>query len=142
MFQSGYSPHGVPLIYDGEEIALNPQAEEVANFWCAALGSDYPGKPKFMENFWAAFLCTFPEDDPFLTSGFKTSELGDSLVPRKKRKGLADEHKPVFEKADFTRIQAYLEDVKAAEKETKKNLDKTERETERLRRLKVHNFTQ
>lgn len=47
------------------------------------------------------------------------------------------EHAPLFEKACFNDIREFLEGVKLAEKEAKKNMTKEDREIDRIRRLQV-----
>ncbi|CDJ38851.1 DNA topoisomerase I, putative, partial [Eimeria tenella] len=62
MFSPPYEPHGVCIRYKGETVSLPPEAEEVANFWCGVLESDYATKIRFVRNFWRAFLSKLPED--------------------------------------------------------------------------------
>jgi len=65
MFVDPYTtPHKVPLIYDGVEMELPLEAEEVANYWVAVKGSEYETKEKFIENFWKAFKEKLPKNSP------------------------------------------------------------------------------
>lgn len=136
MFYPPYKPHGVPMLYEGREIHLPPPAEEVANFWCAAQNSDYPNKPRFVANFWAAFLGSLPDDHPLRTGAFSDDEPLKATRGSKRRKTAA-QNLGKFENANFDRIREYLEMVKDAEKQARKNMDKTQREQDRLDRLKT-----
>ncbi|CAG8551065.1 5402_t:CDS:10 [Diversispora eburnea] len=40
-FPPPYEPHNVRMKYDGKEVTLTPEAEEVASFYAAMLGTDY-----------------------------------------------------------------------------------------------------
>ncbi|CEM35573.1 unnamed protein product [Vitrella brassicaformis CCMP3155] len=64
IFTPQYEPHGVKIRYDGEPMALPPDAEEVANFWAQQLDGDRVGKEKFRTNFWKAFKSKLPKDHP------------------------------------------------------------------------------
>lgn len=41
---------------------LPTDAEEIANYWCAAADSDYGKKQRFICNFWAALMSKLAED--------------------------------------------------------------------------------
>ncbi|CAH0522711.1 unnamed protein product [Peronospora belbahrii] len=110
MFPPPYKPHHVPLVYNGKEIALNPNQEEVASFY-AAIPKDSPqlGNPKTAQIFNKNFFADF-------------------------RKILGKKHEiKSFDACDFSRIAAYLE----KQREEKRNMtkeeklpDKEKRETE------------
>eukprot|EP00455_Lapot_gusevi_P049775 TRINITY_DN7119_c0_g1_i7.p1 TRINITY_DN7119_c0_g1~~TRINITY_DN7119_c0_g1_i7.p1 ORF type:complete len:781 (-),score=283.39 TRINITY_DN7119_c0_g1_i7:51-2393(-) len=51
IFPPPYEPHGVKMKYDGREIELTPEQEEVATWYAAKLESPHVAKPKFNENF-------------------------------------------------------------------------------------------
>ncbi|KAI8324725.1 hypothetical protein GQ54DRAFT_331437 [Martensiomyces pterosporus] len=55
MFPPPYSPHGIPLRYNGKDINLAPDAEEVATFFAALVGTDYAVNPVFQKNFFSDF---------------------------------------------------------------------------------------
>merc|ERR1719171_2762807 len=59
-----YKPHGVPIVYEGREIVLNPEAEEVATHFAQTIGSPYDGKERFMQNAWEALQAKLPPDTP------------------------------------------------------------------------------
>merc|ERR1712032_659472 len=46
MFAPDYEPHGVPIKYDGKEMKLTTEAEEIATYWCSVKGTDYEKKDK------------------------------------------------------------------------------------------------
>ena len=54
-FPPPYVPHGVPLVYDGQKLNLEPEAEEVAGFFGALIETDHGKNPTFQENFFADF---------------------------------------------------------------------------------------
>ena len=54
-FPPEYEPHGVKLIYDGQELDLEPEAEEVASFYAAMIESDYTSMETFNTNFFNDF---------------------------------------------------------------------------------------
>ncbi|CAD7927695.1 unnamed protein product [Amoebophrya sp. A25] len=50
-FTAEYVPHNVPIFYEKQPVYLPPQAEEVATFWVAIIGSAYEKNSTFRENF-------------------------------------------------------------------------------------------
>lgn len=54
-FPPEYQPHGVKMLYNGKEIALEPEAEEVAGFFAALLETDYTRNETFVKNFFDDF---------------------------------------------------------------------------------------
>ncbi|CAH0492019.1 unnamed protein product [Peronospora farinosa] len=100
MFPPPYTPHHVPLVYNGKKIELTPTQEEAASFY-AAIPKDGPqlGNPKtakiFNKNFFAGF-----------------------------RKILGKQHEiKSFDACDFSLIATYLE----KQREEKKNMTKEEK---------------
>ncbi len=57
-FAPPYEPHGVKMRYDGVPVALEPEAEEVATFFSAILGTDHHANETFCKNFFADFCET------------------------------------------------------------------------------------
>ena len=99
-FPPPYVPHGVPLVYDGQKLNLEPEAEEVAGFFGALIETDHGKNPTFQENFFADF----------------TQLLKDT---NSKHKSIVRE----FKKCDFTlmfnHFQRQKEERKAMTKEQK-----------------------
>jgi len=98
LFPPPYAPHGVPLLYDGKEVALSPAQEEVATFYAAMKDTDFGQDPTFQKNFfedWRALLTKTPE--------------GKAVK--------------AFDKCDFGRIQAHVK----AEDQKKKDRSKEEK---------------
>ena len=54
----------MPLIYDGAEIILPPEAEEVAYYWTSVKGTPYEVKEIFIKNFWTTFKGFLPKGTP------------------------------------------------------------------------------
>jgi DNA topoisomerase I len=100
MFAPSYEPHNVPIRYDGEEIHLNEDAEEMATFFAQTLHMDWCKKPKFIENFWKEF--------------------------KLKLKGEAANKIKQFSFCDLTPIQKHLEEIS----QKKKSRSKEEKEAE------------
>jgi DNA topoisomerase-1 len=55
VFPPPYEPHGVPLVYDGEDVALLPHEEEVASFFAVMKDTEYAQKEVFVKNFFEGF---------------------------------------------------------------------------------------
>ena len=55
VFPPPYEPHGVPLVYDGEDVHLLPHEEEVASFFAVMKDTDYAQKDVFVKNFMEGF---------------------------------------------------------------------------------------
>ena len=52
IFPPEYISHGIPILYKGEEIILNPEEEEVATFYAKYIETEYIKSSKFRRNFW------------------------------------------------------------------------------------------
>lgn len=61
LFPPPYEPHSVPLLYEGRPLVLEPEAEEVAGFFGALLGTDHAENPVFQRNFFEDFLSVLKE---------------------------------------------------------------------------------
>ena len=57
-FPPEYQAHGIKMLYDGREVSLEPEAEEVAGFFAALLETDYAKNPTFVTNFFDDFRAT------------------------------------------------------------------------------------
>ena len=66
LFPAEYVPHGIPLLYDGTEIPLAHDAEEVASMWATMLETavDFTRNPTFAKNFFRDFRALLPKDSP------------------------------------------------------------------------------
>jgi len=59
LFPPAYEPHGVKMLYDGEAVDLEPEAEEAATFYAQKLETDYVKRTVFQKNFfkdWSKLL--------------------------------------------------------------------------------------
>lgn len=54
LFPPPYKPHGIRMLYDGEEIDLTPEQEEVMTAYALMRETEYVNKPTFLKNAWAA----------------------------------------------------------------------------------------
>lgn len=66
LFPAEYAAHGKPLVYDGVEMVLPADAEEVATMWATMLdtAADFCKNPTFAKNFFRDFKATLPKDTP------------------------------------------------------------------------------
>merc|ERR1719161_1464530 len=61
VFAEPYVPHRVPLIYNGKEVPLSQEAEEIAGHWHGVQNSEYPKVEKFVKNFFEVFKRVLPD---------------------------------------------------------------------------------
>ncbi|PHJ23809.1 dna topoisomerase i [Cystoisospora suis] len=122
MFAPPYEPHGISIMYKNVEMKLPPEAEEVANYWCGVLESDYATKPRFIENFWKAFLRTLPKDHIIVEDDRKaTAGKGEGDSREGGGNGGGGGELPAgFLVCDFSPIKEYLDKQKALKKEMTK----------------------
>lgn len=109
LFPDPYEIHGIPLIYDGKEIILDPESEEYATIYAKFIDTDYIKSSTFRKNFfndWKVYL----KKNKFI-------EIID------------------LDKCDFTKIYNHLLNVK----EHKKNISKEEKEIQKQQRDKYEN---
>lgn len=64
MFSEEWTPHGVPIRYNGKVVELDAGAEEVLTYWAAVVGTDHEHKPVFRANAWEAIKERLPSDTP------------------------------------------------------------------------------
>eukprot|EP00166_Cyanidium_caldarium_P001298 ctg_166.g94 len=107
VFPPEYLPHHQPLLYDGEQVVLPAEVEEMATFYATKLGTPYVEKDTFRRNFFEDFRKAM------------TPEL---------RSRIRD-----LRKCDFSRIQAHLERLKAEKQGLLPSQRKELRETEAAR---------
>lgn len=109
-FPPEYVPHGIRMKYNGREIALEPEAEEVAGFFAAIIGTDFAKNPVFCKNFFQDF--------------------------QKVLKRINSAHKDLitsFEKCDFTPMYEYFEHLK----QKRKNMTKEEKAVIKEEKAKI-----
>ena len=109
LFPDPYESHGIPLIYDGKEIVLDPESEEYATIYAKFIDTDYIKSSTFRKNFfndWKVYL-----------KKNKFNEITD------------------FDKCDFSKIYNYLLNIK----EHKKNISKDEKEIQKQKKDKFEN---
>lgn len=110
LFPPDYVPHGVPIVYEGREIVLPPEAEEIAGFYAHMLDTEYAKNDVFNRNFFEDFTELLRQKYP---------DLG-ALIRR-------------FEACDFTRMHHYF----LQQKEAKKQLSKEEKECLKEEKRKI-----
>ncbi|CAH1768298.1 9454_t:CDS:2, partial [Entrophospora sp. SA101] len=110
-FPPEYVTHNVKMKYNGDEIKLSPEAEEVATIYAALLNTDYIKNDTFNKNFfkdWQAVL--------------KKSEENPQIED--------------FEKCYFTSIYNYLQE----KEERKKNFSKEEKQSLKDEKTRIDEF--
>lgn len=55
LFPPEYKPHGIPIIYKGEQIVLEPKAEEIATLYAKYIDTEYIKNKIFRRNFFKDF---------------------------------------------------------------------------------------
>lgn len=55
-FMPPYEPHGIPIIHKNSKIVLDPEEEEIANFWAQAYDTDFGLKDTVKDNFEEHFV--------------------------------------------------------------------------------------
>lgn len=101
MFPEPYKPHRIPILYDGDEIILEPKSEEFATIYSKYTGTDYINHKKFKNNFFKDWKKILKKD------GY--TQITD------------------FDKVNFSKIYNYLLNKKDKTKEEKEK-EKEERE--------------
>ncbi|KAJ1959967.1 DNA topoisomerase 1 [Dipsacomyces acuminosporus] len=112
MFPPPYSPHGVPLRYGGKSVGLAHEAEEVATFFAAVVGTDHGNNPTFQRNFFRDFKAILDKTQP--KHCIKEFEHCDFSLIRAhldeesaKRKALAKEEKEALKKGRQADVEKY-----------------------------------
>ncbi|KAL0233850.1 hypothetical protein PCE1_002356 [Barthelona sp. PCE] len=62
LFQPDYVPHDIPVVYNGVDVEMSPEMEEIATFWAQTMHLVHVTKPKFRENFFNDWQRSFPEE--------------------------------------------------------------------------------
>jgi DNA topoisomerase-1 len=97
VFPPEYEPHGVPLVYDGQEVVLLPHEEEVAGFFAVMKDSDYAEKPVFVKNFMDGFRATLKNGPHSFITDFKKCDFTKMYMHffeiREKKKEMTSEEK-------------------------------------------------
>mmetsp|Transcript_15779 Transcript_15779/g.38918 ORF Transcript_15779/g.38918 Transcript_15779/m.38918 type:complete len:808 (-) Transcript_15779:249-2672(-) len=105
VFPPPYKPHGVKMKYDGQNVELTPEQEEVATFFAVMMETDHAKKKVFQNNF---FKCW-------------QEKLGKKHIIQK------------FDKCDFRPIYNWaMEQKEIAKEERKQNRAKIKEEKEKL----------
>lgn len=89
-----YIPHGVPLIYAGAKIILNPEAEEYANFYAHYLNDTEYVDKVFKKNFWKGWKLLLKDNSIASLDNCDFSLIYDHYTKtREKLKELSKEEK-------------------------------------------------
>jgi DNA topoisomerase-1 len=107
LFPPEYVPHRRPLIYRGAEVSLPSEAEEIATFYAAKLGTDYVTKETFRKNFFEEFRRALPKN------------LKELIVK--------------LDDCDFSHIRAHLDELKEQKQSMPASKRKELREAEAKR---------
>jgi DNA topoisomerase-1 len=75
--------------YDGVEIKLEPEAEEVASFFAALIGTDWAANPVFCKNFFNDFLAVLKTCKKVLLYSFCSfCSLGRAILSNTSRNAI------------------------------------------------------
>lgn len=55
LFPAPYHKHGIPVLYEGEEITLSAEAEEMATLYAKLADTEYMNNSRFRRNFWKSW---------------------------------------------------------------------------------------
>ncbi|CAH1769327.1 11035_t:CDS:2, partial [Entrophospora sp. SA101] len=110
-FPPEYVPHNIKMKYNGDEIKLSPEAEEIATFYAELLNTDYVKNNTFNKNF-------FKDWKAVLKKSKENPQIED------------------FEKCDFTSIYNYLQE----EEERKKNFSTEEKQRLKDEKTRIDEF--
>lgn len=102
-FPPDYIPHRIKMLYDGHEIELEPEIEEIAGFYAQLLDTEWVENPIFRKNFFQDFLKVLNKN--------RNEKEPPHLIRE-------------LDKCDFTPIQRYYLDLK----EKRKNMTKEEKQ--------------
>lgn len=92
-FPPEYTPHGQPLVYQGKNINLTPQAEECAMLYAKYIGSDYVQNKTFNKNFWNDWKKILGKDSEIQSlEGCDFTKYQEILVKNKELKKLNQEN--------------------------------------------------
>ena len=103
LFPPNYVPHNIGVIYEGKEVHLDPEAEEIATLYAKYIDSDYVKNKIFNKNFW--------------------NDWRKYLGPNSVIKNL--------ENVDFRPIYNYLIDMKEKKKNNPEEKDKKKKDEEK-----------
>lgn len=109
MFAPDYEPHGRPIKYDGKEIKLTGEAEEIATYWCGVRGTEYEKKDIFINNFWSIWEKALGKDSPI--KDLKKCDFGNIVAhldeQRQKKKDMSKEEKEKVSKENAKKKEWY-----------------------------------
>jgi len=93
-----YEPHGVKILYKGEEIELKPFQEELATFWAGLANNDLAEKKITRNNFLKEFkgVLDYTYKDASLEDFDFTSIINHIENQREKNRNRTNEEKKVF----------------------------------------------
>mmetsp|Transcript_14121 Transcript_14121/g.30202 ORF Transcript_14121/g.30202 Transcript_14121/m.30202 type:complete len:730 (-) Transcript_14121:291-2480(-) len=112
LFPPAYEPHGVPLVYDGEDVTLNALEEEVASMFAIMKDTDYAAKPVFLKNFFTDFVEVLTPDNKRLLRKFSlidfTKIYMHLIAVREKKKEMTKEEKLAIKAAKDEQEKDFL----------------------------------
>ena len=104
LFPPPYTPHRVPLLYDGVEVELSDEAEEVATFYAAMLeAKEFVDNPTFNANFFKDFRATLSSALQARIRELRRCDfrrIHQHVVQERERKKVAKKENPQAAKAE------------------------------------------
>lgn len=124
VFPPPYEPHGVPLVYDGRPVQLEPIAEEIATFYASKIQTDHVKKELFNKNFFVDFRASLRGTDAYrVVKEFKHCDFSrihelleqrkaeKQAVPAAEKKAMKEAEKQKFAKYETALIDGREEKV-------------------------------
>lgn len=92
LFPPEYEPHGIPIICEGQEVTLNPIAEEYATLYAKYLDTEYAKNGRFNRNFWKDWRKLLDKDTPIKSlDSCDFSLIQKHLLEKKEQRDLKKE---------------------------------------------------
>ena len=88
LFPSLYVPHGTEILVNGNNIVLNPEAEEYGTMFAKYIGTPYMESINFKKNFWKDFKATIKNIEVTSLDNFDFSNYKIYLEKQKEIKAL------------------------------------------------------
>jgi len=104
LFPPEYEPHGIPVVYNGTDVFLEPEAEECATLYAKYLESEYIKEKIFNKNFWKDWKKVLGEGHLIENfEGCDFSGIYEFLLEKKKEKQEMSKEEKIAQKEERTR---------------------------------------
>lgn len=116
-------PHNVKFYYDGKEVRLNEQAEEVATFYAKMLNHDYTNKEAFNTNFFKDWRKTMTEKEKSTIKHLEKCNFKDmhayfeeksaerKAMSKEEKKKIKEQNDEITKEYGFCKIDGHTEKI-------------------------------